>query len=197
MEILYGFLMKIFATSAFLQRGASAFRTYAKSASLANHRIRLDTGGDEHMISWETADQGILQFPARDGETLRTAAFRNGLISPHNGRSNWINCRGLGTCGTCAVQIEGTSLDPPNSIERVRLSAPPGHPSSQPLRLACQVAVHGYLNVTKYTGFWGQYDEIADCSLPEQPLGELELILDRRRRKQQFPTTSDDDDDRP
>jgi hypothetical protein len=27
-------------------------------------------------------------------------------ISPHNGKSRLINCRGLGTCGTCAVEVK-------------------------------------------------------------------------------------------
>jgi len=38
------------------------------------------------------------------GTTLRTALLLNGL-SPHNGRAQLINCRGLGTCGTCAVEV--------------------------------------------------------------------------------------------
>jgi ferredoxin len=38
------------------------------------------------------------------GTKLRTALLQGGL-SPHNGRAQLINCRGLGTCGTCAVEI--------------------------------------------------------------------------------------------
>jgi hypothetical protein len=38
------------------------------------------------------------------GATLRSALLRGGL-SPHNGGAEAINCRGLGTCGTCAVEI--------------------------------------------------------------------------------------------
>lgn len=38
------------------------------------------------------------------GTVIRTALLQNGL-TPHNGRSQVINCRGLGTCGTCAVEV--------------------------------------------------------------------------------------------
>lgn len=29
----------------------------------------------------------------------------HGGVSPHNDKARAINCRGLGTCGTCAVEI--------------------------------------------------------------------------------------------
>lgn len=41
------------------------------------------------------------------GAKLRTALLQAG-VSPHNGRATLINCRGLGTCGTCAVEIRWT-----------------------------------------------------------------------------------------
>lgn len=44
------------------------------------------------------------RFPVEHGTTLRTALIRAGA-SPHNGRSTVICCRGLGTCGTCAVAV--------------------------------------------------------------------------------------------
>ena len=46
----------------------------------------------EHVVKWETAN-GIVGFPAYDGEILRTAALRRGLVSPHNGRAQLINCK--------------------------------------------------------------------------------------------------------
>ena len=58
----------------------------------------------EHCIRWTTAE-GTVTFKAYDGEILRTAALRRGIVSPHNGKATLINCRGLGTCGTCAVQV--------------------------------------------------------------------------------------------
>ena len=50
-------------------------------------------------------------------------------------------CRGLGTCGTCAVQVVGKVVPQEWGIqERLRFSFPPHHPStSAHLRLACQV----------------------------------------------------------
>jgi len=164
----------------------------------------LEAAGQEaeqqHTIQWITSEETV-EFMATDGETLRTAALRSGAVSPHNNRANIINCRGLGTCGTCAVSIQqvaehsnkeqedGTSsshIEPVerNRIEQVRLSVPPGHGSSSAasdLRLACQVQVRGDLKVTKYTGFWGQdFGQLAKKSLPTQPFGELEFVLDKK-----------------
>eukprot|EP00961_Rhodomonas_salina_P041644 560456-Rhodomonas_salina.2 len=45
-------------------------------------------------------------FQGEKGELLRTILLRNN-VTPHNKGAQLINCRGLGTCGTCAVQIEG------------------------------------------------------------------------------------------
>jgi ferredoxin len=133
-----------------------------------------------HQVRWKTATRDIY-FDAKDGETVRTAALRRGLISPHNGRANLINCRGMGTCGTCAIQIDG-NVQPAdrNAREKVRLSFPPHGSSltSSTLRLACQVQVRGDIQVTKRTGFWGQYEDLAEGSIPSQPFGELEFLLD-------------------
>ena len=154
-----------------------------------------------HTITWETpGDQPPIVWQAHDGELLRTAALRRGLTSPHNGRANWINCRGLGTCGTCAVEVTTTNhsdnnnnhpspknwLPPPNTMERTRLSLPPGHGANNAdrLRLACQVVVRGDLTVRKYAGFWGQHcregaPNIVQPTVPTTPLGMAEFVLDR------------------
>ena len=58
------------------------------------------------------------------------------------------------------------------------------------LRLACQVQVQGDITVTKRTGFWGQYNEVAVGSMPTAPFGELEFLLDDKS-----PPKSDKDDD--
>ena len=142
---------------------------------------------DSHIITWETTD-GTVTFPARHGELLRTAALRHGQISPHNGRANLINCRGLGTCGTCAVMVEGASCQR-NSIETARLSLPPHSLREQEdsledgtaLRLACQLQVCNDLRVRKGTGFWGQrVEELAGFSQATKPFGDLEYLLDRQ-----------------
>ena len=67
-----------------------------------------------------------------------------------------VHCRGHGTCGTCAVHVEGPVSEPtPAELRRLRL--PPHRPDSG-LRLACQCNVLGDLTVTKGAGLWGQKD---------------------------------------
>ena len=78
-------------------------------------------------------------------------------INLHNGRSKIINCRGIGSCGTCAVEIIG-KVSPPNWKDRTRRSLPP-HFLEQNRRLACQTKVLGDIEVIKYQGFWGQSNE--------------------------------------
>lgn len=99
-----------------------------------------------------------IEFRGREIECERGRILRDVLLeageSPHNGRADWLNCRGHGTCGTCAVAIEGTGSEP-TAAERRRLSIPPHDPDAG-LRLACQTRVQGDLEIRKYDGFWGQ-----------------------------------------
>jgi ferredoxin len=88
------------------------------------------------------------------GENLRDVLLREGL-SPHNEGARWLNCRGLGSCGTCAIKVKG-ALPPLTRMERWRLSFPP-HVPEHGLRLACQLRVLGDLELSKGSGFWGQY----------------------------------------
>ncbi len=97
------------------------------------------------------------------GVTLRDALLMAGA-SPHNGNARWFNCKGFGTCGTCAVHIEG-EVPPLNAKEKWRLNFPP-HDASNGLRLACQIPVTGDLKVTKHEGFWGQH--VAQPAQPEK-----------------------------
>lgn len=89
----------------------------------------------------------------KKGINLKKALLRNGL-SPYNGLARYLNCQGMGTCGTCAVSIEG-KVSAKTKIEKWRLDFPP-HKSDSGLRLACQVRVLGDLSVRKHNGFWGQ-----------------------------------------
>lgn len=94
-------------------------------------------------------------FDVPEGAVLRDALRRAG-VSPHNGQARWFNCKGMGTCGTCAVRIRGAvSPAEPGSVEAWRLGFPP-HDRERGLRLACQVHVRGDLDVEKLEGFWGQ-----------------------------------------
>ena len=70
-----------------------------------------------------------------------------------------LHCRGHGTCGTCAVHIEGP-VSEPTAAELRRLRLPPHKPEAG-LRLACQCSVLGDLVVTKHKGLFGQKDETA------------------------------------
>ena len=89
------------------------------------------------------------------GKVLRKALLEAGE-SPHNGAARGLNCRGLGSCGTCALAIEFLDGESPplTRMERWRLGFPP-HRRERGLRLACQVRVEGDLRLTKHPGFWG------------------------------------------
>lgn len=93
------------------------------------------------------------RIPCDAGVNLRSLLLERGL-APYNGMARWVNCRGLGSCGTCAVAIRG-HVSPMTLAERLRLALPPHRPGSN-LRLACQCRVLGDMDVVKHDGFWGQ-----------------------------------------
>jgi len=90
------------------------------------------------------------------GANLRKVLLKHQL-SPHNGASTLLNCKGLGSCGTCAVYIEGNTNEK-TIMEKWRLSFPPHQPKVG-LRLACQCKVNGDLQLKKHDKFWGQGDQ--------------------------------------
>ncbi|MEM6654864.1 MAG: 2Fe-2S iron-sulfur cluster-binding protein [Planctomycetota bacterium] len=100
-----------------------------------------------------TVDGRTIECPA--GANLRRVLMAAGEPL-YNGPMRAVHCRGLGSCGTCAVRVEGP-LSPPTVMERWRLSFPP-HRDGLPngLRLACQCRVEGDLRLTKLGGWWGQ-----------------------------------------
>lgn len=89
----------------------------------------------------------------KQGVNLRQALLKAD-VSPYKGAASWINCQGLGTCGTCAVEVKGL-VSPKTKVEKWRLNFPP-HSESHGLRLACQCTVQGNLELTKHKGFWGE-----------------------------------------
>jgi ferredoxin len=88
----------------------------------------------------------------KPGENLRKVLLKHNL-SPYNGLSELINCRGLGSCGTCAVKIKGI-VNRKTWMEKWRLRFPP-HKEKNGHRLACQVRVWSDLEIIKEEGFWG------------------------------------------
>lgn len=88
------------------------------------------------------------------GSNLRKALKAAGL-SPHNGAAEWLNCKGMGTCGTCALEIVSAEVPPLNAREKWRLIFPP-HQIDHGLRLACQLKVEGPMILRKHPGFWGE-----------------------------------------
>ena len=102
-------------------------------------------------------------IPCEAGERVRDVLLRAGM-TPHNGKARVLNCRGFGTCGTCAVALEGP-VSPIGGREQARLRFPP-HRADAGLRLACQAKVEGDVRVTKYRGFWGE-----DLSAEREPPG--------------------------
>ncbi|KAJ8909008.1 hypothetical protein NDN08_005707 [Rhodosorus marinus] len=98
--------------------------------------------------------------------SMRTILIRSG-VSPHNGQSSWFNCRGLGTCGTCAVEVVSGEVLPAKRSYRedMRLKFPPHH-NSDKLRLCCQMTPVDCSDIVlkKYSGMWGQNveEEISD-----------------------------------
>ncbi|GMH97778.1 hypothetical protein TrVE_jg9538 [Triparma verrucosa] len=123
----------------------------------------LFSSAREDSLSTSTVHlRGVAVEMPRGASTLRTALLKAG-ISPHNGRSKLINCRGLGTCGTCAVEVLSGSVAPRERTARelLRLQSVPPHSfreeNAQRLRLACQCAADSEeLVLIKYSGFWGQ-----------------------------------------
>lgn len=95
---------------------------------------------------------GTETIVCQHGDNLRKVLLQQGLPL-YNGIAKTIHCRGLGTCGTCAIEIEG-HVSETTAVERWRLKFPPHSPPS-PLRLACQCKVLGDLNLTKHDGMWG------------------------------------------
>ncbi|OLP20420.1 (2Fe-2S)-binding protein [Leptolyngbya sp. 'hensonii'] len=92
-------------------------------------------------------------FECEQGANLRQVLLQNG-VDLYNGNASTVNCHGFGTCGTCAVQVEG-EVSAPNWRDKTRRSLPP-HSPAQNRRLACQTQVLGDVRVTKFDGFWGQ-----------------------------------------
>lgn len=82
------------------------------------------------------------------GTNLREAARQAG-IAIYKGLDQYLNCRGLGLCGTCRVLVKKgmENLSPKTVMERINFNTHPltmlariGH--EEEMRLSCQVRVN-------------------------------------------------------
>jgi ferredoxin len=89
------------------------------------------------------------EIEVEPGANLRQAARKAG-IQIYQGPDRFLNCRGLGLCGTCKVLVKQgmENLSPPTLRERLNFRLHPltvmariGHEDE--MRLACQVRVLG------------------------------------------------------
>ena len=80
-----------------------------------------------------------------EGANLRQEALKAG-VSVYAGLHRYLNCRGLGLCGTCRVLVKQgmENLSPKTRRERFKLAlslATIGHENE--MRLSCQTRVNG------------------------------------------------------
>ena len=95
-----------------------------------------------------TSEKKEIQVPA--GANLRTEALRAG-VQLYPGVHKYLNCHGLGQCGSCRVLItkgmENTS--PKGILESARLGVSLAYIGNEnTMRLACQTKVNGDITVT-------------------------------------------------
>jgi ferredoxin len=88
-----------------------------------------------------------IEVPA--GANLRKEARANG-VEVYPGLNRYLNCHGLGLCGTCRVLVEKgmENLSPKGRMERIKLGtmmSAIGHEDK--MRLSCQVQVNGDCSV--------------------------------------------------
>ena len=93
-----------------------------------------------------------LTIECEEGANLRRVLLDENMPL-YNGAATLIHCRGMGTCGTCAIQVEG-DVSAMTGVEKWRLGFPP-HRREDGLRLACQCRVLGDLRIVKLDGLWG------------------------------------------
>ena len=89
-----------------------------------------------------------IQVP--EGANLRTEALRAG-VSLYPGVHKFVNCHGLGQCGSCRVLVtngmENTS--PRGLLESARMAVSLAYIGNEAtMRLACQTRVNGDVTVT-------------------------------------------------
>jgi ferredoxin len=98
-----------------------------------------------------------IEVPA--GSNLRAEAKKSG-VQLYGGVDRYLNCMGLGLCGTCRVLVKKgmENLGPKTVMEKFNFAAHPltmlariGHEDE--MRLACQVQVNGDCSIVTHPAF--------------------------------------------
>jgi ferredoxin len=98
-------------------------------------------------------EKKVIEVP--EGANLREEARKAG-IDVYKGLDRYLNCRGLGLCGTCKVLVKKgmENLSPKGWRERFKLAtmmSSIGHEDE--MRLSCQVQVNGDCTVETHPAF--------------------------------------------
>ena len=92
------------------------------------------------------------------GQNLRKVLLLHSF-NLYNNNAKYLNCRGIGTCGSCAVEVKG-KVQPsvPGLLEskRIELLSPQNIVN---LRLACYCKVIENIEIVKHKGFWGEINK--------------------------------------
>lgn len=80
---------------------------------------------------------------------LRKLALKHG-VPIYQGKDKFLNCHGLGLCGTCAVEVaEGDHVSPKKRGEDKILTKKGQNADNR--RLSCQCLVYGDMDVVTFT----------------------------------------------
>lgn len=94
------------------------------------------------------------QVQVPEGTNLRRAALEAG-IPLYPGPNKYVNCRGLGHCGTCSVLItKGMDHASPKGLwERFRLAVSMAYIGrEETMRLACRTQIQGDMDIETQPG---------------------------------------------
>jgi ferredoxin len=106
-------------------------------------------------MEWKVQLPSGREVRVSESDNLRKA-LREHWDELYHSNMKRIHCRGLGTCGTCAMHIKG-KVSEPTSIERWRLNFPPHKNSlAKGIRLMCQCYPKSDIVLHKEPGYWGQ-----------------------------------------
>jgi ferredoxin len=87
-----------------------------------------------------TATNETKTFKAGYGANLRKAAVFN-EVDLYKGMNKYLNCRGMGICGTCVIEIEPMeNVDPQTFIEKI-------HKLEPNQKLGCRAKVYGDISI--------------------------------------------------